>query len=182
MHPAMYGERKFDMRVWAMITSIDPLRIVLNRKFMPKISTKHYSTSVLTKDDSCMHFKMPMGTECKKEYLPEPYPIHTAISQFYRNVKFKHPVFDTAEFWNRVVVPQVSCRLVPFGVPSLILTVATFRPCRLSASSRSSVCSRAKSPWPTIDCCWSKVPTSGASCSSRPTSSSTTRAAHSLWR
>ena len=27
MHPAMYGERKFDMRVWAMITSIDPLRI-----------------------------------------------------------------------------------------------------------------------------------------------------------
>ena len=40
MHPALYGERKFDMRVWGMITSIDPLRVMLNRKFMPKISTK----------------------------------------------------------------------------------------------------------------------------------------------
>jgi hypothetical protein len=31
MNPAKYGERKFDMRVWAMITSTDPLRIVLDR-------------------------------------------------------------------------------------------------------------------------------------------------------
>ena len=29
MNPAKYGGRKFDMRVWAMITSTDPLRIVL---------------------------------------------------------------------------------------------------------------------------------------------------------
>tara|TARA_B110001452_G_scaffold226673_1_gene201176 strand:+ start:831 stop:2162 length:1332 start_codon:yes stop_codon:yes gene_type:complete len=107
MQPAKYGERKFDMRVWAMITSTDPLRIVLNRKFMPKISTKHYSTSIDTMKDSCMHFKMPMGTECKKEFLPDPYPEHTCKSMFYRNVKFERPVFDTAEFWNRVVVPQV---------------------------------------------------------------------------
>ena len=31
MNPAKDGERKFDMRVWAMITSTDPLRIVLDR-------------------------------------------------------------------------------------------------------------------------------------------------------
>ena len=90
MNPAKYGGRKFDMRVWAMITSTDPLRIVLDRdptptpstlalaltptltliptprqmldrKFMPKISTKHYSTSIESMGDSCMHFKMPMG-------------------------------------------------------------------------------------------------------------------------
>ena len=60
-----------------MITSVDPLRIVLNRKFMPKISTKHYTTSLDSMHDACMHFKMPMGTECRKEFLPEPYPTHT---------------------------------------------------------------------------------------------------------
>eukprot|EP00964_Phaeocystis_antarctica_P056383 scaffold33263_cov53-Phaeocystis_antarctica.AAC.3 len=46
------------------------------------------------------------GTECQKEFLPEPYPEHTATAEFYRNVKFARPIFDTAEFWNRVVVPQ----------------------------------------------------------------------------
>ena len=38
-----------------------------------------------------MHFKMPMGTECKKEFLPDPYPEHTCKSMFYRNVKFERP-------------------------------------------------------------------------------------------
>ena len=33
MNPAKYGGRKFDMRVWAMITSTDPLRIV--RIYLP---------------------------------------------------------------------------------------------------------------------------------------------------
>ena len=72
MNPAKYGERKFDMRVWAMITSTEPLRIVLDRKFMPKISTKHYSTSIETMSDSCMHFKMPMGTH--RHLSPPPWP------------------------------------------------------------------------------------------------------------
>ena len=36
-------------------------RQMLDRKFMPKISTKHYSTSIESMGDSCMHFKMPMG-------------------------------------------------------------------------------------------------------------------------
>ena len=34
---------------------------MLDRKFMPKISTKHYSTGIESMGDSCMHFKMPMG-------------------------------------------------------------------------------------------------------------------------
>ena len=99
MNPALFRDRKFDMRVWAVITSIDPLRIVLCRKFMPKISTKLYSPHVRTKSDSCMHFKMPMGPECNKDLLVKPYPAHTAQSSFYRGVRFARPVFDTAEAW-----------------------------------------------------------------------------------
>ena len=106
-NPSLFLDRKFDMRVWAVITSMDPLRIVLTRKFMPKISTKRYSPSVATKKDSCMHFKMPMGPECTKSLLVDPYPHHTAMSTFYRGVRFAHPVFDTAEAWNRLIVPQV---------------------------------------------------------------------------
>uniref|UniRef100_A0A7S3C5N6 Tubulin--tyrosine ligase-like protein 9 n=1 Tax=Haptolina ericina TaxID=156174 RepID=A0A7S3C5N6_9EUKA len=107
MNPALFQDRKFDMRVWAVITSVDPLRIVLCRKFMPKISTKRYSPEVHTKSDSCMHFKMPMGPECNKALLVHPYPAHTAMSAFYRGVRFARPVFDSAEAWNRLVVPQV---------------------------------------------------------------------------
>ena len=43
------------------LTLIPTPRQMLDRKFMPKISTKHYSTSIESMGDSCMHFKMPMG-------------------------------------------------------------------------------------------------------------------------
>ena len=36
-HPLLYRGRKFDMRVWAVITSIDPLRIFLLEHAFPKV-------------------------------------------------------------------------------------------------------------------------------------------------
>lgn len=36
-HPLLYRGRKFDLRVWAVITSIDPLRIYLLNHAFPKV-------------------------------------------------------------------------------------------------------------------------------------------------
>ena len=43
-HPLLYRGRKFDMRVWAVITSVDPLRLYMLDRAFPKISTVPYST------------------------------------------------------------------------------------------------------------------------------------------
>ena len=48
MNPAKYGGRKFDMRVWAMITSTDPLRIVLDRDPTPTPTLARALTPTLT--------------------------------------------------------------------------------------------------------------------------------------
>ena len=46
-HPLLYRGRKFDLRVWAVITSIDPLRIYLLDHAFPKVARPR--TALLTR-------------------------------------------------------------------------------------------------------------------------------------
>jgi len=63
--PLTYQKRKFDLRVWAVVTSIDPLRIYILDHAMPKVSTMEYSSDVSQMKQMCMHIKMPLGPSCQ---------------------------------------------------------------------------------------------------------------------
>ena len=55
--PATFDGRKFDLRAWAVISSVDPLRILLLRSMFPKVSTVTYNASVAFAGDACMHVR-----------------------------------------------------------------------------------------------------------------------------
>jgi hypothetical protein len=76
-NPAVYAKRKFDVRVWSILMSLDPLRIYVLEHGFPKISTVNYSPEVETMDDLCMHVKMPLGPGCHSSQLVRPYPKKT---------------------------------------------------------------------------------------------------------
>ena len=75
--PALYKGRKFDIRIWAVVTSIEPLSIHILHHGFPKVSTKQYSPDVGTMGDLCMHIKMPLGPDCVASELVRPYPKST---------------------------------------------------------------------------------------------------------
>jgi hypothetical protein len=121
-HPLLYRGRKFDLRVWAVITSIDPLRVYLLDHAFPKISTVPYTPDAAAVGPHCLsapmcacrHVRMPMGEGCDKENLVRPYPPHTDSPIFKRGLRFG-PSFagrgdyrDEWTIWERVVMPQVS--------------------------------------------------------------------------
>ena len=119
--PLLYRGRKFDLRVWAVVTSIDPLRIFLLRRTFPKISTVPYtaSASVVGRHClsspycSCMHVRMPMGDGCSASQLVDPYPEHTELSLFRRGLRFGRSFEGRGDpeqegaLWDRVVMPQI---------------------------------------------------------------------------
>jgi len=126
-HPLLYRGRKFDLRVWAAITSVDPLRIYMLDHAFPKISTVHYSSEgadvgrhcLSSPRCACMHVRMPMGEGCVKDDLVHPYPPHTATGIFKRGLHFG-PLFvgrgssaaDEWDVWERVILPQMAKILI----------------------------------------------------------------------
>lgn len=101
-HPLLYRGRKFDLRVWALITSVDPLRLYILDRGFPKVSTVPYDTDAavvgrhcLSRPHcACMHVRMPMGEGCDKAKLIDPYPESTEAMNFKRGVRL-HTAFDS---------------------------------------------------------------------------------------
>uniref|UniRef100_A0A7S3K6M5 Tubulin--tyrosine ligase-like protein 5 n=1 Tax=Aureoumbra lagunensis TaxID=44058 RepID=A0A7S3K6M5_9STRA len=61
-NPLLFQRRKFDIRMWLLITSIDPLRVYILRHGYPKVSTRTFDLSDL--HDQCTHIRMMLDPEC----------------------------------------------------------------------------------------------------------------------
>ena len=107
--PALYRGRKFDLRVWAAITSLDPLRLVLLGHAFPKVSTVAYSPAPEHRRDACMHVRLPVGSGCEISNLVWPYPVTTLLPLFFSGLNLSRPLAPEAlaEFWRESVVPEL---------------------------------------------------------------------------
>ncbi|KAJ1458106.1 tubulin-tyrosine ligase family-domain-containing protein [Pelagophyceae sp. CCMP2097] len=78
--PATIGRRKFDLRLWALLASVDPIRIYLLDVAFPKISVVDYDgaglpLNVSALQDKCMHIQMMASEVCMKRMtFPDPFP------------------------------------------------------------------------------------------------------------
>ena len=111
---------------WAVITSIDPLRLYMLERAFPKISTVPYSADgdlvgrhcLSSPTCACMHVRMPLGEGCDKAALVAPYPPHTGTALFQRGLRFgptfrgRGDVGQEATLWEREVIPQMGRALL----------------------------------------------------------------------
>ena len=85
MNPLTFKGHKFDVRLWALVTSLDPLRVYVLRKGVPKISQWTYSSSPAQTKEQCMHILLPGTDECYRSpraRVLRPYPPSTADEGF----------------------------------------------------------------------------------------------------
>lgn len=89
--PLLYGggarARKFDLRIWCLLSSADPLRLLLLATAFPKVASEEYNGAAEYVHDDCMHFRLPSAPHCRGA-LVHPYPSSTASPHFGRNVRF----------------------------------------------------------------------------------------------
>lgn len=81
-HPGLVGPRKFDLRLWLLVASLEPLELYLLDVGFPKVSVVDYdfglpvNTTYLA--DKCMHILMMASEFCTKRMsfpvFPFPYP------------------------------------------------------------------------------------------------------------
>lgn len=88
MNPMTYNGNKFDLRIWAMVTSLDPLRIYLLGSGIPKVSQWRYSKEPSYVKQQCIHVLLPGTTECftgrdAQVNIIRPYPHHTNDAGWY---------------------------------------------------------------------------------------------------
>ncbi|GMH67024.1 hypothetical protein TrLO_g5362 [Triparma laevis f. longispina] len=88
-NPALFKGRKFDVRVWSVLMSTEPLRIYTLGHGFPKVSTKDYNPSAEFFEDLCMHIKMPLGPGCKAKHLVRPYPKSTEGDTWTKGLEFR---------------------------------------------------------------------------------------------
>ena len=80
--------RKFDVRVWVLVTSVDPLRLYVLRHGYPKIASRAY-TGTRDLGDQCRHVRLMLDPACvhgAREFLanfPDGYPKSTASPVFH---------------------------------------------------------------------------------------------------
>ena len=77
MNPMTYQGNKFDLRVWTMVTSLDPLRIYLLGTGIPKVSQWKYSKAPEFVKQQCIHVLLPGTTECFSSRAKEVYTART---------------------------------------------------------------------------------------------------------
>jgi hypothetical protein len=83
-----YQGNKFDLRVWAAVTSLDPLRVYLLGTGIPKVSQWKYSKEPELVKEQCIHVLLPGTTECFTSKAPQvnvitPYPHYTNDGAWY---------------------------------------------------------------------------------------------------
>uniref|UniRef100_A0A7S0TCK6 Tubulin--tyrosine ligase-like protein 9 n=1 Tax=Chrysocystis fragilis TaxID=1411660 RepID=A0A7S0TCK6_9STRA len=92
--PALFHDRKFDMRFWVVVASVDPLRLYLLRHAYPKIASKPFSADPATLGDQCMHIKMLLDPSCNVTLrafvskFPYGFPRSTASPVFFQGLSF----------------------------------------------------------------------------------------------
>lgn len=64
--------RKYDVRLWVLVTSIDPLRVFVLRHGYPKIASELFETrgQVAPNSHQCAHIKLLIDPECDIPNLP----------------------------------------------------------------------------------------------------------------
>ncbi|KAJ8603023.1 hypothetical protein CTAYLR_001572 [Chrysophaeum taylorii] len=94
--PATVYGRKFDMRAWVLVTSINPLRVFMMRHAYPKIASEAFSRAHSDMDKQCMHIKMLVPDESCDATLEDfigvfakkGYPKSTATQTFFDALRF----------------------------------------------------------------------------------------------
>ncbi|KAJ1453230.1 hypothetical protein M885DRAFT_524895 [Pelagophyceae sp. CCMP2097] len=121
--PLLAFGRKFDVRLWLVITALDPLRVYILRHGYPKISSRDWDE---TKDqDQCIHIRMMLDPICNESTMPDVffkpfeygYPKSTASPVLHAGLDFKTLRSDSAaadplwpdqeDVFSSVVWPQV---------------------------------------------------------------------------
>uniref|UniRef100_A0A7S0P1B5 Tubulin--tyrosine ligase-like protein 9 n=1 Tax=Calcidiscus leptoporus TaxID=127549 RepID=A0A7S0P1B5_9EUKA len=111
MSPMTFQGHKFDLRIWCLVTSLDPLRMHLMGTGIPKVSTWTYSNEPQYVKNLCIHVLFPGTSECyfskdKMARILKPYPQTTTDSYWYESM------YPTGErFWKQQVWPTVEHRL-----------------------------------------------------------------------
>ena len=91
--PALFYDRKFDLRVWVAITSLNPFRVYLLRHAYPKVASRPFDIARF--NDQCRHIKMLLDPECNvtlrefKSDFPYDFPRSTASPVFFSGLRFK---------------------------------------------------------------------------------------------
>ena len=115
MDPLTFKGHKFDVRLWAVVTSLEPLRVYVLRRGIPKISQMRYSARADKTKDQCMHILLPGTTECfqsKEAEVVWPYPNSTDVPSFLSHLgKINGKTCDAACWW-RTVWPSAEWRVV----------------------------------------------------------------------
>ena len=117
MNPMTYEGHKFDLRVWAVITSLDPLRLHLLGSGIPKVSQWTYSKEASRVKEQCIHVLLPGTTECFYSKDPlvkiiEPYPHNTNGESWSSKMAPKGRKFWTEVAWPSLERVIVECLLL----------------------------------------------------------------------
>ena len=91
MNPMLYKGHKFDMRIWAVVTSLDPLRVHMLSTGVPKVSQWAYSKAPKDVKEQCIHVLMPGTAECFESKRADvlairPYPKRTDVASWYNAI------------------------------------------------------------------------------------------------
>ncbi|KAJ1624424.1 hypothetical protein T492DRAFT_1046975 [Pavlovales sp. CCMP2436] len=97
--PMLWNNRKFDLRVMALMTSVQPLRFYVLDHAFPKIATKSYTLDLASLDDSCVHFRLVACTE-----PVSPYPRSTDSPLFREGLR---PPLKSDKQWDEKLYPAV---------------------------------------------------------------------------
>ena len=103
-NPSEIFGRKYDLRVWCAITSLDPLRVMILRHALPKIAstTRRLPTGeVKPIDDACAHIMLLMNPRCfngtADEFAagmaPDGYPKTSASRAFTERATFRDETY-----------------------------------------------------------------------------------------
>ena len=88
MDPMLFVGRKMDIRIWAIITSLDPLRVYIMQDGLAKVAAEPYVKTDFK--NRCIHSTtVPSGCELKLHTSPN-MPTHLRSPDFHRWVSYKH--------------------------------------------------------------------------------------------
>jgi len=110
MNPMTYQGHKFDLRIWAVVTSMDPLRIHLLGTGIPKVSQWRFSKAKEDVKEQCIHVLLPGTTECfmdRRAQVLRPYPTRTNNKQWYDAMDPRGE-----KFWTTVAWPSIEWIIV----------------------------------------------------------------------
>eukprot|EP00736_Rhodelphis_marinus_P013645 Rmarinus@m.11640 len=102
--PYTYRGHKFDLRIWTMVTSVDPLRIYVNKDAYPKVATSPFDPSADQLTNNCIHLTSPVKA-CDAGFLEE-VPDRTESDEWKSGIHAYQQSNDP-EVWDRDLFPSM---------------------------------------------------------------------------